>query len=120
MTPIELMFASSNFPPKKLPIGNYIYLHKRVTDGRIFYVGKGKGNRAWRFEARTNEWKVEAYHYGHLTEIMMEDVPIEQIDKLERATILMFQFMGHPLVNIQLIRRFASMRQYVKFKESQK
>lgn len=111
MTPIELMFASSNFPPKKLPIGRYIYLHKRVTDGRIFYVGKGQGDRAWRFEA---------YHYGHLTEIMMEDVPIEQIDKLERATILMFQFMGHPLVNIQLIRRFASMRQYVKFKESQK
>lgn len=35
----------------------YVYVHVRKDTGRIFYVGKGKGHRAWVTNRRNPHWK---------------------------------------------------------------
>lgn len=35
----------------------YVYVHKRKSDGHIFYVGKGKGRRSSKLTGRTATWK---------------------------------------------------------------
>lgn len=40
-----------------VPFGDYVYFHKRASDGGVFYVGKGRGKRAWTHHNRTRHWK---------------------------------------------------------------
>jgi hypothetical protein len=96
---VHLMLASDNFPPKVLPVGHYIYLHRRLSDGKVFYVGKGQGKRAWLSVARTNAWQVMVCQHGKKVEIFMENVSPELIDENEQAAIRLFVRMGEPLVN---------------------
>ena len=35
----------------------YVYIHKRQSDGIVFYVGKGRGKRAYYFHERNDHWK---------------------------------------------------------------
>lgn len=42
----------------------YVYVHRRKTDGRIFYVGKGEGNRAWVIYNRNAWWQRVAVKHG--------------------------------------------------------
>ena len=45
----------------------YVYLHRRATDGKVFYVGKGNGDRA--FEKRRNKyWKNTVAKHGYTVE----------------------------------------------------
>jgi len=34
----------------------YVYVHRKATDGSVFYVGKGKGNRAFSKSRRNKYW----------------------------------------------------------------
>lgn len=38
------------------PKGFYVYLHRRVSDGVVFYVGKGKYRRGWSVSTRSDMW----------------------------------------------------------------
>jgi hypothetical protein len=42
----------------------YVYLHRRKSDGAIFYVGKGRGNRAWVETGRNQHWQNVANKHG--------------------------------------------------------
>lgn len=48
----------------------YVYLHRRATDGAIFYVGKGRGQRAWNHWRRNPHWKAVANKHGLIVEIV--------------------------------------------------
>lgn len=46
----------------------YVYLHRRATDGKVFYVGKGHGRRATHFLNRNRHWNNVAKKHGVIVE----------------------------------------------------
>lgn len=95
----------------------YVYTHKRRNDGVIFYIGKGRGDRAWSVEGRTNRWVREAADYGRevtivakgMTEaaaLLMESVMIS----MHRGTLVNVHAKGQstePTVRLGKARPFA-------------
>lgn len=59
--------AGHNFTPSDF----YVYVHRRATDGRVFYVGKGCDRRAFS-KRRTTHWKRIAEKYGYIVEIVQD------------------------------------------------
>ena len=51
----------------------YVYVHKKKTNGEVFYVGKGSGKRAWSAFGRNSLWKRTADKYGWLVEIVQDN-----------------------------------------------
>lgn len=49
----------------------YVYVHRRSTDGTVFYVGKGQGRRAWNSSKRSQYWKNIATKHGRTVGIVM-------------------------------------------------
>lgn len=47
----------------------YVYLHKRRSNGEIFYIGKGKGNRCFIKNGRNLHWKNIVNSEGYIIEI---------------------------------------------------
>lgn len=57
------------------PDGFYVYIHRRATDGSAFYVGKGRGKRAWRWgESRNPHWRNIASKNGVYVEIYKDNM----------------------------------------------
>lgn len=50
----------------------YVYLHKKKTDGEVFYIGKGRGTRAWHKHSRNKFWKSVVEKHGHIVELVFE------------------------------------------------
>ena len=48
----------------------YVYLHRKATDGEVFYVGKGKNLRASSYKSRSTFWKSVVAKYGYYIEIV--------------------------------------------------
>jgi hypothetical protein len=50
----------------------YVYVHRKATDGSVFYVGKGKGRRAWRkgTKGRNAYWHRTVNKHGFTVEIL--------------------------------------------------
>lgn len=46
----------------------YVYLHRRKTDGKVFYVGKGTRYRAYSDLRRSDYWKRIVAKYGYTVE----------------------------------------------------
>lgn len=65
----------------------YVYVHRRATDGRVFYVGKGHGKRAWRTEGRNPKWQRIAKKYGFAVEIIFRTTDEQAAMDFECATI---------------------------------
>lgn len=66
----------------------YVYLHKRPTDNSVFYVGKGKENRAWTNKSRSPHWQhVVDKHGGFLVEIIKENLTEQEAFELEALTV---------------------------------
>lgn len=49
----------------------YVYVHRRKTDGSIFYVGKGRYSRHIEKKGRSKYWQSTANKYGWTSEIVM-------------------------------------------------
>lgn len=82
----------------------YIYIHLTHDDGVPFYVGKGRGKRAYSKHARSSLWNnVVAKHSGFKVEFLAENLNEEQAHCHERRFI---SFYGRrdlrlgPLVNL--------------------
>lgn len=48
----------------------YVYCHHRISDGGVFYVGKGTRRRAWLVSGRSDEWRQQA-RSGFLVNIIV-------------------------------------------------
>ena len=80
----------------------YIYLHRKETDNSVFYVGKGKNNRAWEKSKseRNQYWHRIVNKYGYSVEIVFENLTEEEAFDLEINTILEMKYLGYTLVNM--------------------
>jgi len=52
----------------------YVYVHRRATDGRVFYVGKGSGSRSHSSHQRSKYWKNIVAKHGYITEIVQNNI----------------------------------------------
>lgn len=68
----------------------YVYVHRRATDGHVFYVGKGKNDRAWNSSNRSKYWKNIASKHGHQVEIVINGMLEEDAFQLERDLIAFY------------------------------
>lgn len=50
----------------------YVYIHKRATDGKVFYVGKGTRDRAWEKSNRNVHWQRTVNKHGYTVHIVEE------------------------------------------------
>lgn len=66
----------------------YVYVHARVNDGIIFYVGKGTGPRAYRFTGRNAAYKKELETSGGVkVEILHDGLSEKDALKIEHNYI---------------------------------
>lgn len=66
---------------------HYVYLHRRATDGSIFYVGKGMRKRAMSTHKRSEKWKSIADTCGVDVEIYKDNIHEECSLCIERILI---------------------------------
>lgn len=65
----------------------YVYIHKRKTDGEVFYVGKGTGNRAFVSSSRSSFWKSVATKHGVEVVFVVTDASEELTFSIEMSLI---------------------------------
>lgn len=87
----------------------YVYIHKKQTDGTVFYVGIGGGSyafrsryRCYRTDGRSKFWKRTAQKYGLEVEIIVNDISWEDACQIEISLIEKYKKIkdGGTLVNI--------------------
>jgi hypothetical protein len=61
----------------------YVYKHLIKDTNEVFYVGRGKNNRAWDKSGRNKYWKNIVGKYLYIVEIIKENMEIEESKKLE-------------------------------------
>ena len=52
----------------------YVYLHRRKTDGKVFYVGKGMGRRAWNVSTRSTDWLDCVEDHGYTIDVVVKSI----------------------------------------------
>lgn len=79
----------------------YVYMHRRKSDGKVFYVGKGCNRRAFRGDksSRSNKWLNTAKKHGWYAEIVFDNLTEVEAYDLEVDTILEMEYFNQPLVN---------------------
>lgn len=79
----------------------YVYLHRRADDNEVFYVGKGKDNRANIVCKRNKYWQnVVAKHGGFVVEYVEKELSESDAFDLEIETIKFYRECGHTLTNL--------------------
>lgn len=78
----------------------YTYTHA-TPEGRIFYIGKGQGRRAYKFINRNNYWNhiVEKYGKPKVDILAYWDSSEEALEH-EKVLIACFKDMGYKLANL--------------------
>lgn len=63
--------------------GYYVYLHRDRATGRVFYVGKGCGDRAWNTSERNDEWKDHVSTLNKGWEVILAHQDLSEMEALE-------------------------------------
>lgn len=82
------------------PDGFYVYVHKKNSDGSVFYVGKGSGKRAWDWSKRTDLWKNLRRKHGITVEILKEGMSEPCSLTLERILIAKYRSKKQAQANL--------------------
>ena len=99
MTKIQITPKYSEVKPR----GSYVYLHRKASDGSVFYVGKGRRDRGWQASKacqRSNWWLGVARKYGVIVEIFKDNMSDPCALTLEKILISKHRSNGCALVNI--------------------
>lgn len=82
----------------------YVYIHRRFSDGKIFYVGKGSKGRAWEKTNRNLHWhRTIKKHGGYTTQIVELGLQEWAAFELEKDLIALYgrrDLALGPLVNL--------------------
>lgn len=82
------------------PLGYYVYIHRKMTDGLPFYVGKGTDARAWACNRKYNKyWMRVAKKYGVIVEIERDGLTESEAFDLEVQIIKKMIESGEKLCN---------------------
>jgi hypothetical protein len=65
----------------------YVYLHRRASDNEIFYVGKGKGRRAYKNDRRSSLWNSIKDKHGLVIEIYKDNLSEKEALDIEMSLI---------------------------------
>jgi hypothetical protein len=65
----------------------YVYVHRRATDGTVFYVGKGTGNRAYASQGRSRYWRNIVSKHGYTVQIVQTGMQEWWAFEMERELI---------------------------------
>ncbi len=93
----QLCTITSNKAVKKY---FYVYVHRKSSDGSIFYVGKGTGNRAYVKTKRSKYWNNVVNKYGYTVEIIQNYLPEWLAFELETYLIAEYRLLGYNLCNL--------------------
>lgn len=77
----------------------FTYIHRKVSDNSVFYVGMGSKKRANLVSNRSKEWQNVADEHGVYVEICAKWETQDEAYEHERLLISCFREMKHPLVN---------------------
>ena len=78
----------------------YVYAHRRVDSGAIFYVGKGHGKR-WRTpHGRSDLWRKVSAKHGFEPIILQDGLSEQEAFALEAKTIAFYRTVGVRLANL--------------------
>lgn len=77
----------------------YVYLHKRLSDNRVFYVGKGKNGRCKSRSGKNKHWHNTVAKHGYYIEIIKENISEQYAFYIEILTIRNFKTCGFNLTN---------------------
>jgi hypothetical protein len=88
--------------PAILPVDFYVYEHRKATTGEVFYVGKGKGGRAWQRSCRNSHWDRTAKKHGVLVCVLISGLQEWAAHEIEMQQIALHGRLNDgfgPLVN---------------------
>lgn len=75
----------------------YVYIHRKATNGEVFYVGKGSGKRA-NSKQRNKFWMNVAEKYGFVVEIVKDKLSEKEAYALEAEMVV--KYGRHSLTNL--------------------
>lgn len=78
----------------------YVYLHRRKSDNKVFYVGKGAGKRAWKTSGRNERWTRTFKKHGLIVEVVFDNLCEQVAFQVEKDTITEMSYFGYPLCNM--------------------
>ena len=80
--------------------GYYVYSHTRNDTGKIFYIGKGKGERLRKRSNRRNEhWLRIVNKHGFTPHILLDNLSEDTAYQYEKEFIGLYRSLGYELVN---------------------
>lgn len=77
----------------------YVYLHRKRSNGQIFYVGKGSSVRAWINTGRGTHWDRVVKKHGLIVDILFQGLTSDEAYKVEQDVILELSSFNFQLIN---------------------
>jgi len=86
---------------KRIPDGMFCtYLHRRASDGAVFYIGKGVKSRPWQRSHRNRWWVSVSLAHGVAVEVLALWRTNEEACEHEKFLVRCFRGLGAPLCNL--------------------